>query len=846
MDGGNPDISSPAVLTVKTLAGGVVARQPFMVEHVVVAPLVTRMRGATTLSGFTPALNTTYYIEVSIANPIVGADVDLVTSTVTWAWTESEQGNDVDKTQVVPNAGQLHWPDVDGMFPSANRGWAYAGYNADHADANAGGPLVESQFAFKAASSGYNKDTPVPSAGDAPSAADVKGGIETSFAPSFPYIPWAGPDSDVADRWRAAEKETLNGMAASMQADRLGADTPIPGLTSSGRPAPQMLSVDGDFNFMLGLVGSFTAAAGGGRNLKDYEDYNGDGYPDIRNGSDIEITGPRGAKAATISTGDNSFDTALALGGGLSGSAVAISSSGGSSKNDDGGANNVEPTTTKSSRGMNIGLGFDIGAQWTNPIANGEAYSAVSNGDPDAPDIQGDLNADRGAIDTAAGATGTPIDRALIDVNGDGLPDRVDTYTSGELWVNLNLGYRFADDAIQWSTGRTSSNKDVGGSISVGFQINAYEFGGGVAYSEGVGYSLFDWMDVDGDGVPDRMNNVDEGQPRTVFGSGDGMLRPEIVYGTYPNGDVTVDAARFGNNGIDLPAGQMEVARSTGLSGGVDFTFSIGPICLVACYIIINPGVHGGYDRMTAQVQMIDMNGDGYLDAVRSTDSEHVEVRLNQRGRTNMLQAVTNPLGGQIRLEYERTGNTTVNPESVWVMSAAEFDDGRAGDGPSVQRSKFTYSGNIYDPLLRELLGFNFIREDQVDENGALLRSYERDYLNANPFETGTLTEERTLDATRHVVRASSFEWTFVNANPHGGVNDVGYGSARRQFADGGEDGADAAVRHCALAAPDHRPPHPVGQQRPRRPNCPIADRRHPLHLRRDRRCPQRARGERE
>ena len=196
------------------------------------------------------------------------------------------------------------------------------------------------------------------------------------------------------------------------------------------------------------------------------------------------------------------------------------------------------------------------------------------------------------------------------------------------------------------------------------------------------------------------MNNVGSGQPRTVFGSGDGMGQGELPYGTYPNGEVLLDATRFfDGEAIDLPDGQMEVSRATGLSGGVDFTFSIGPICLVACYVIINPGVHGGYDRMTSQIQMTDMNGDGYLDAVRSTDSEHVEVRLNQRGRTNMLQAVTNPLGGQLRLEYERTGNTIANPESVWVMSAVEVDDGRSGDGPDVQRSEFTYDGNIYDPF---------------------------------------------------------------------------------------------------------------------------------------------------
>ncbi len=783
LDGGNAAIDSTAVLTVKTLTDGVVARQEFIVEHVTLGG-ATVLEGTTTLSDFTPERNTTYYIDVSLTNPVVAAAVELETSTVTWKWTVTEQdsdGNDVDvdKTEAVTDAGQLHWPDADGMFPSANRGWAYAGYNADHANANGGGPLVQSQFQFEAESSGFDEDEEVPTAGNAPSASGVRGGVATSFDPSLPYVPWSGDGGTVADRWRAGEKETLHGKAASMQADRLGADTPIEGLTTTGRQAPQMLSIDGDFNFMLGLVLSFTAAVGGGRALKDYEDFNGDGYPDIRNGSDIEFTGPRGGLAATTSSGDDSFETALAVGGGINGSAISISSTGGSSRNDDGGDNNVEPTTSKTSRGMKIGLGFDISAQWTNPIADGEAYGEIFNDDPDAPDILGDREAELVELAIATGASGLIMDRAFIDINGDGLPDRVDTYTSGELWVALNLGYRFSDDEIQWSTGRTASNKDVGGSIAVGFEINAYEFAGGIAYSESVGYSLFDWLDVDGDGVPDRMDNEEDGQPQTVFGSGDGMLRDEIVYGTFPNGSVAVDADRFGDDelpGVDLPVGQMEVSRSTGLSGGVDFTFYIGPICVVACYIVVNPGFHGGYDRMRSQIQTVDMNGDGYLDAVRSTDFEHVEVRLNQRRRTNMLQSVTNPLGGQIRLDYERTGNTIANPESVWVMSSIEVDDGRAGDGPSVQRSEFTYSGNAYDPLLRELLGFSFIREDQIDENGIVQRSFERDYLNANPFETGILTEERTLDRDGNVLRVASFDWVFVNADPLARANGA-YGS---------------------------------------------------------------------
>lgn len=783
--------SYPAVLTLKTLAGGLVMLDDGVTPARVEFPVAgLGMVYGTASIDFTPAKDTDYYIDVSVADPAVGARLAL-TSSIRWEWVE-EDDDDADKDDEIRNrtdtdAGQLHWPDQDGIFPSGNRGWAYAGYNADHADANGADPLVESQFKFKLRGEepegGFNKDTPVPTADEMPSAGDVKGDVGSSFDPAFAFIPWGGTGSAVADRWRAADKETLNGTGTTMQADRLGADTAIPGLTTLGRPAPQTLSVSGDFNFMLGLFASFTAAAGGGRELRGYEDYNGDGYPDIRRATEIEYTGPRGALAGKTSAGDNPYDTSLAVSGGIKGSAIAISSTGAASKNGDGGpaGSNVEPTSTKSSRGMKIGMGLDVEGQWTNPLGDGSAE--LSGGGKNATEILQAQNSDRG---------GAAMDQSFIDINGDGLPDRVATNTAGELWVNLNLGYRFAEKAIQWSTGRTAANKDVGGTLSAGFELNAYEFSGGLAYSEGVGYSLFDWADIDGDGVPDRMNAVGGDDPTTVFGSGDGMSSGEITYGTYPEGNVAVDAANP-LGGVPLPGGQLEVSRSTGLSGGADFTFYIGPICLVACYIVINPGAHAGYDRTTSQIQLTDMNGDGYLDAVKSIDYEHVEVRLNKHGRTNMLRKVTNPLGGQIRLDYERTGNTVENPESMWVMSSVEVDDGREGDGPSVQRSVFTYQQNRWDPLLRESLGFARIREYQVemvpgDDRGQdkVLRYYERNYLNGSPFETGTLTEERTYDGADTLVerydrtgtavreenrkgallRLAAFSWDFANADP--------------------------------------------------------------------------------
>lgn len=768
-------VVSDASVTIKTLAGGVVAKAPLTITNGF--PTWT---GAATVD-FVPESGAQYYVDVSVPDPTIGRAVDLASSKLTFRWTQTEQdadGNDVPvaRSQEVSDVGQLHWPDVDGVFPSGNRGWAIAGYNADYdgdgAAASDGGPLVEGRFTVRPRNDdgSFDEDTPVPDAQAAPDPEDVTGALATGdgFDPSYPYIPWGESGSDVATMWRAGAKPTLNGTGTTLQSDRLGADVAITGSPTAGRTAPRMLSVSGDFHFLLGLIASFTAAAGGGRALTDFQDYNGDGFPDWRDGSNVDYTGPRGGKAASNSASANPFDLTLALGGGINGSAISASNTTHTPNNDGGGmGSNVEPTSTKSSRGMNLGLGFSVQSSWTNPTSTGNGFGGeIASNDPDAKNVLGPAT-------TKSDPRGTQVDRAFIDVNGDGMPDRVDSYTSGELWVALNLGYRFAEGVL-WAEGRTSANQDLAGSFSLGFQLQAYEFAGGVVYNEGVGFSQFDWIDIDGDGVPDSVDATGDGDPMTIFGAGDGMTRAEIDYGDFPVGEVLLDAVFNDDDAIDLPGGQTSVSRSTGLAGGVDFSIYIGPICVVACYLVINPGVHGGYDRQTQQIQMVDMNGDGYTDAVKSTDYEDVEVQLNTRGRTNLLQTVTNPLGGQIRLGYDRIGNTVQNPNSMWVMSSVEVHDGRQGDGDDLQRSRFTYSGATWDPLLREQLGFSSIVEQQLDGSGNVARSYERDYLNGNPSETGTLVEERVYDdlaaGGRRLVQRSRFEWQFVNANPRGKV----------------------------------------------------------------------------
>src|SRR5581483_8652608 len=58
---------------------------------------------------------------------------------------------------------------------------------------------------------------------------------------------------------------------------------------------------------------------------------------------------------------------------------------------------------------------------------------------------QGETNQ---STDHAVG--GTLVNTDLTDINGDGLPDRVSTYTDGHMEVAFNLGYTFAAP-VTWS-----------------------------------------------------------------------------------------------------------------------------------------------------------------------------------------------------------------------------------------------------------------------------------------------------------------------------------------------------------------------------------------------------------
>lgn len=720
------------VLTVKTRSG-LVAKRRFTVPAGV----------ATVGSGDVDVAlqnGQDYWFDLSIRDPALS---DKVTSSkVILKWNDNGQ-----KTQNVPST--RYWAGRQGIFPISYRGWGYAGYKADGAKATA--PINQSAFVINTAT--------MPQAN--PTGFNDPNYNNPAQADAFAYVPYLLDILDangavVATKpvWRGS-KDNLVGGADFVRSSRLGADSPslVGGAAGSGQRAIRRVGVTAPVLGIVGGLGPLSAsfAAGPSFGLLDYVDLNGDGFPDVVAPGYVSYTGPRGgyydSGAGVTVVGQ---DVTFAVGGGFAGSAVEVK---GNSK----GNTNTAQTTLAVSRqstgnsaksggsasqgeqasgdeyGASIGFGVDISASFTNPsVTDGSWDSILPN--------------------TAS------LEEVLADVNGDGLPDKVSMNPAG-VRVRLNLGYTFMTDSIPWSGGGFEVNESFSGSLSpgLGFQINNKEFSGGLAYNESVDLSRYLWVDLNGDGVLDRLRK-DGTTIKVAFGSGAGILS-EVSYGTLQDGSVELIGS--------IPTGQqLAQGRSRGLGGGADFTIGIGPLCLVGCYLILNPGAHFEHSVSWNQVQLVDVDGDGAPDSVRSDADDAMSVRLNTRGRTNLLKSVSNPLGGEMRLDYARDGNTTAQPYSQWNLARVEVDDNRAGDGPDTLLTTYEYSDNRYNPLEREFLGYALVVERQRAFGVAgepILRSTERAYLNGTIFESGLMTRETLLDPSGAKLRETLNTWRIVD-----------------------------------------------------------------------------------
>lgn len=522
-------------------------------------------------------------------------------------------------------------------------------------------------------------------------------------------------------RWRG-ENDNIHVTASGMSPSRMGEPEIVVETTEHPDGAGSLASVTPytkSENHGISYNGSLSVGGlgvNGGRSRSTSEtltrvavmDINGDRFPDWLYASGSEMTGR--ITGMTGRAGDELFSMPNGLNS-AKGSAKSISAGASASTS----ADEVESGSTKAKASSRKGRSTGVsGTQ--------ECAVELASASECAAGISGDFS-------KSEDETG----RGMMDINGDGLPDIV--YADGT--VRFGKGGSFTEavayghEAIRKSLSR---NKAAGGGVSI--PIVGYAsigFGTNITSSDNEdGYIM---QDVDGDGLPDKIDGA-----RVAFNNGRGFDDYEDL-GLTASASTSVASTTYGNTAAPV---------------------KIGPIFAFILYV--TPSVTGSSSTSFCRTerQLIDIDGDGYVDMVEAGEAGGIIVRRNQIAHTNLLRGVTTPLGATITIEYARAGNTYDLPRSRWVMSRVTTEGGDRRNGATRFATAFDYKDGYYDRRERDFLGFGEVTATQLDtENGdATYRQTSRAYAN-RAYETRDLvTETRTTSADGSLISKTENDYT--------------------------------------------------------------------------------------
>ncbi|MGH3859588.1 SpvB/TcaC N-terminal domain-containing protein [Actinokineospora sp.] len=564
----------------------------------------------------------------------------------------------------VPSA--LHASAEQGAFAQPYRGWAAIGYQGNRDRATR--PIAQADLVLDQS---FRDQIP-----NGPTEADVPGFTADPrvtapkiavFAPMPARGSWAGADENT---WVAA---------AGASSSRLGQDMidvvrdeDFAGATAVSRRAKtSQIST----TFGVGPLGG-SLAKGRTKGQVDFLDLNGDRFPDVVGSAGVQYSDMVGGLGQTRG------------------------SVGGDVRESDSRAYSVSGNAGSPARTSATARGQDV------PTGSGSANTAKAGVEMPSLGIGGNLG---------GGESDTAFD--LIDINGDGLPDRV--FDNGD--AALNLGYSFAGRE-PWPGGPLNSGDTRNAGLNLGFNTDYYGFAGGVSAATGSAKTDATLTDVNGDGLMDRVFAHDGAPVGVAINTGSGFAAPTPFRG--------------GFSGVNSD-------KNATLGGGVYFTFGF---CFIFGCIVFNPGADVSKGVGRAELALRDVNGDGYADHVKSTKDNELVVAENRTGRTNLLKSVGRPLGARIDLDYARSGNTYDAPESRWVLSRTAVFDGHAGDGDDHQVTTFRYENGKHDRLEREFYGYGKVVAEQRDGSGGVYRTSISDYLVDSYYTKGLLARTMTAD----------------------------------------------------------------------------------------------------
>ena len=310
-----------------------------------------------------------------------------------------------------------------------------------------------------------------------------------------------------------------------------------------------------------------------------------------------------------------------------------------------------------------------------------------------------------------------------MDVNGDGLPDKVNALGS----VALNCGYGFLPFEKWGVTAvREGNSRNFGTNFGGSFNIGQASIGGGVGLNVSRNSTNRMLSDFNGDGLPDIVETSGSGL-RVMYNKGAGRWSGWETVSTIP-------FISYGNS----------YSESLDLSVTLGFTFwSILKVCV---------GISGspyGKSFSKDSVQLTDINGDGYVDYVTSSSENSMTVRYNRSGKTNLLKKVTNFTGSTMEMDYVLSRPCYEKPQRSWNLDTLAVEDPNSSLAGSVSHTKFVYEDPRYDRYERMDYGYARVttREHDTDRNDTLYRYTVEEYNNRDFIKRGRKTRDCVYDA---------------------------------------------------------------------------------------------------
>ena len=323
----------------------------------------------------------------------------------------------------------------------------------------------------------------------------------------------------------------------------------------------------------------------------------------------------------------------------------------------------------------------------------------------------------------------------LLDINGDGLPDKV----SHNGQVQLNLGYGYAPEE-NWASGvpRSGNSSCTSYGLGGGLQFNLWETslsgGLGITFSKNRNHLLF--VDVNGDGLQDIVRwqiNANSGNNEMWVSLNNGKgFQPE-------------DSTAWGIFGNALEnSGSYNESANVALTVG--FVIPI-PFCPIK--LLVNP--KGSITRSFTKenVQLTDINDDGYLDYVNASDESNIKVRFSTLGKVNLLNKVCTPSGSSFNMDYTMSENSQNAPGRTWELASVNVYDNHAGDGANNTLTTFQYKNPYYDRFERSSFGYDTVITCSHDtrNNNAVYRTVTEAYHNTDYLFKGLKKYEVLKDA---------------------------------------------------------------------------------------------------